>query len=288
MPITEKWLNWTRANIKNGASAEDVQGTLKQQGFSDKDIKYALKKSLPKKAYQQAVSSGKAAPETQKGVNAPDYQALANPRLVRSAYGGDVVPLCQTKMQLFTIPNFLKPQQCEALIEIIRDNAFLSQVDGYQRQSEIRSSRSCALVAREHPLVAQLDDAISKTMGLNLDWAETNQGQWYEPGQEYKPHPDYFPPGTDEYEQFAKSNGQRTWTFMIYLNNTKRGGATHFPKIRQTVSPEQGRAVCWNNLLPDGQPNPATIHAGLPVEEGSKFIVTKWFRDRGKGAPLIN
>ncbi len=29
----------------------------------------------------------------------------------------------------------------------------------------------------------------------------------------------------------------------------------------------------------DGAPNEATIHEGMPVVEGTKYIVTKWFRE---------
>jgi prolyl 4-hydroxylase len=182
----------------------------------------------------------------------------------------------------------LKPEQCEALIEIIRAHAYPSRVDGYKQQSEMRSSRTCNLTADDYPCVAEVDDAISRALGLSQGWSEVNQGQWYEPGQQYKPHPDYFPPGTPEYTRFVSMQGQRTWTFMIYLNNTERGGGTHFTKIDKTVMPEQGRAVCWNNLLRSGQPNPNTEHAGLPVDAGSKFIVTKWFRDRGDGPAFVD
>jgi prolyl 4-hydroxylase len=30
----------------------------------------------------------------------------------------------------------------------------------------------------------------------------------------------------------------------------------------------------------DGSPNPWTLHEGAPVECGTKYIVTKWFRER--------
>jgi prolyl 4-hydroxylase len=37
-------------------------------------------------------------------------------------------------------------------------------------------------------------------------------------------------------------------------------------------------AVIWNNLYPDGTPNPDTLHQGMPVKAGHKAIITKWFR----------
>jgi prolyl 4-hydroxylase len=46
------------------------------------------------------------------------------------------------------------------------------------------------------------------------------------------------------------------------------------------LKPKKGTAVIWNNLGPDGAPNYNTLHAAMPVEEGHKAIVTKWFRQR--------
>jgi hypothetical protein len=37
--------------------------------------------------------------------------------------------------------------------------------------------------------------------------------------------------------------------------------------------------VIWNNMMPDGTPNYDTLHEGMRVLEGTKYIVTKWFRD---------
>jgi prolyl 4-hydroxylase len=71
---------------------------------------------------------------------------------------------------------------------------------------------------------------------------------------------------------------------MIYLNTTEAGGGTHFTAIDTILYPQAGRAVIWNNLYADGSPNPDTIHHGMPVERGTKVIITKWFRDKGVGS----
>lgn len=70
---------------------------------------------------------------------------------------------------------------------------------------------------------------------------------------------------------------------MIYLNDTPKGGGTHFLYLDQIFYPKQGQAVIWNNLYPDGTPNRNTLHHGMPVEEGQKVIITKWFREKGSG-----
>ena len=67
---------------------------------------------------------------------------------------------------------------------------------------------------------------------------------------------------------------------MIYLNEPEDGGATRFKTIGKTVQPETGKLLAWNNLLPDGRPNPATLHQGMKVRRGTKYVLTKWFREQ--------
>jgi cell division septation protein DedD len=42
------------------------------------------------------------------------------------------------------------------------------------------------------------------------------------------------------------------------------------------VKPKPGRAVLWSNVLKDGNPDPRTIHAGLPVRRGTKYGINVW------------
>ena len=61
---------------------------------------------------------------------------------------------------------------------------------------------------------------------------------------------------------------------MAYLNQTGGGGATEFPLLDLSVEPQLGRLLIWNNMALDGSPNPWTLHAGQPVEAGTKYIIT--------------
>ncbi|MGH6781513.1 MAG: 2OG-Fe(II) oxygenase, partial [Sphingomonadaceae bacterium] len=74
--------------------------------------------------------------------------------------------------------------------------------------------------------------------------------------------------------------GQRSWTAMIYLNVSEGGGETVFPAAGVTIAPHAGLLLAWNNMGADGAPNLLTLHAGQPVTAGTKYIVTKWFRER--------
>jgi prolyl 4-hydroxylase len=67
---------------------------------------------------------------------------------------------------------------------------------------------------------------------------------------------------------------------MIYLNEVEAGGSTRFKLLDFQVEPKLGRILIWNNMALDGSPNPWTLHEGMPVEAGTKYIVTKWHRER--------
>ena len=65
-------------------------------------------------------------------------------------------------------------------------------------------------------------------------FSEPIQAQYYQVGQQFKAHTDYFDPGTNTSDVNLKGN--RTWTFMIYLNNVEVGGETYFPNINKVLN----------------------------------------------------
>ena len=67
---------------------------------------------------------------------------------------------------------------------------------------------------------------------------------------------------------------------MVYLNDVGAGGGTRFKNISRTIAPEQGKLLCWNNRHADGSCNPNTLHHGMKVRRGTKYIITKWYRER--------
>ena len=66
---------------------------------------------------------------------------------------------------------------------------------------------------------------------------------------------------------------------MIYLSNVDRGGETHFPHCEFMVPPVEGMLLAWDNMDRTGAPNVMSLHAARPVESGTKYVVTKWFRE---------
>lgn len=196
---------------------------------------------------------------------------------LRSLAGVQRVPT--PKLELFVVRGFLDQEACTALIERIDANRRPSQIADDQGIASFRTSETCDLDHSE-PLVGAVDEAIAALLGLPLNLSEPIQGQRYAVGQEFKPHTDTFEPTGADYFRHCAESGNRSWTAMIYLNQPEDGGATRFKAIGKTIQPEMGKLLMWNNLLADGRPNPATLHQGMRVRKGTKYIVTKWFRER--------
>ena len=182
-------------------------------------------------------------------------------------------------LKLFILRDFLDAETCAALIERIDERRRPSEISDDVGIANYRTSETCDLDWRD-PLVAQVDAGIAALLGLPLVASEPLQGQRYAPGQEFKPHTDTFEPGGYDFYVHTADTGQRTWTAMVYLNEPEEGGATRFKTIGKTIQPESGKLLAWNNLLPDGTPNPATLHQGMKVRRGVKYVLTKWFRER--------
>lgn len=199
---------------------------------------------------------------------------------LRATDGIQHVPSRQ--LDLFIMRGFLDPETCEQLIELIDRRRRPSEIVDYSGDPEFRTSETCDLDWRE-PVVARVDSAISDLLGIPLSHSEPMQGQRYAVGQEFKPHTDAFEPAKSDFYDHCAETGNRTWTAMVYLNEPESGGATRFKTISKTVQPETGKLLTWHNLLADGMPNPATLHQGMKVRKGTKYILTKWFRQWPRG-----
>ena len=208
----------------------------------------------------------------------PSHSSEVNPaERLAAAAGIQRVPT--RELELFIVRRFLDPDSCAALIARIDANRRPSEIADDLGIANFRTSETCDLDWRD-PVVGDIDRKIADLLGLSLAAGEPLQGQRYAPGQEFKPHTDTFEPGGYDYLVHTADNGQRTWTAMIYLNEPEDGGATRFKAIGKTIQPETGKFLAWNNLLPDGRPNPATLHQGMKVRRGTKYVLTKWFRER--------
>jgi prolyl 4-hydroxylase len=270
------WPHWLRENLDRQCDPEKLLEILLKNGFGLASIqehmglRFPLGSPLLKNLNDQPQTLG------------IDYPAIAQTRITRLDSGLNVQQVLNEKIQLFILDNFLSDRECDRVIEIANQHLRPSTVTTDDNQG-YRTSSTSDLALLNHNYIQAIDEKIARTVGITLSYGEGIQAQRYEVGQQFKQHTDYFDPGTEAYRTHATQRGQRTWTFMVYLNGEMRGGGTQFLGINQIFYPQTGRAIVWNNLLPDGQPNPNTLHSGLPVEEGHKIIITKWFREKGSG-----
>ncbi len=264
-PLDPRMVSWLRDAIRIGSDVAEIMTSLKKQGYQDDAILSAFELVRP---------TGDA---LEQGVMKPPLMQRAPPKLRR---------IDTDKLDLYTLEDALSAHDCARLIGLIDHHLRPSNLSYPSDDKAFRTSQTADLCYLKSPVATGIDTKICKTLGIRPEYSEGIQAQRYDVGQQFKPHWDYYEPDTHVYQRFASVRGNRTWTFMIYLNEDLDGGATRFTEIDFAVRPKTGMAVIWNNLNSDGSVNPATKHCGEPVTRGCKIIITKWFRELGDG-PLF-
>ncbi len=199
---------------------------------------------------------------------------------LRSHDGVKRVP--SPKLELFIKDSFLTADHCARLIALIDANRRPSTLAYFNGDEAFRTSETCDLDPGEHA-VQQLEGLLYDFTGIDPVHGEQVQGQRYEVGQEFKEHTDWFTPDGPDWEKYCSTSGQRTWTFMIYLNEVEAGGATRFKAVGKKILPEKGKLLGWNNRNPDGSGNVNTLHHAMKVRKGVKYVITKWYREKPWG-----
>lgn len=191
----------------------------------------------------------------------------------------DVYRIPTDKAEIFAVGDFLSPDECDRLVRMIDTVARPSQLHDVAYVAKFRTSYS-GNFDRWDPFVQSVSRRIDDLLGLPPEHGETIQGQRYFPGQEFKPHNDWFYTDQPYWPLEKDRGGQRSWTAMAFLNSVDEGGHTHFVNVGAMIEPKPGVLLIWNNARPDGSPNEDTIHAGTPVAKGVKYVLTKWYRTR--------
>ena len=177
--------------------------------------------------------------------------------------------------------DFLSPDICNQIIAIADEQ-------GWEKAGLLGEQREGYRIADSMWLrntdgrFTELKQSVASLTETPIENQEDMHITRYPVGGQYKEHMDYFHKGTEYYENAIKLGGQRDKSVLIYLNDNFSGGETYFPVLGIKIQPKTGRLIVWNNLNEDGEPNPDTIHAGLIVESGIKYLLSIWIRERSR------
>ena len=248
--FTPDWEEWIDLNLRLGNCKQIMFQKSLDAGYS-----YALLK--------RKIGIDYALPQASSGL--PAVVALRTAQRLQAK-----------NLEIFRIDGFLTAQECDQIVSIINASELTaSSTYNVTKPAERivnadRTSKTCYF-GGSSPLISDVESRICKTLGINNRHAEQIQGQKYEVGQEFRFHTDYFDP--DLLKQDNSINGQRTWTFMIYLSDVEEGGYTSFPRAFCSSAPKTGTALVWNNLHSQasslnagdrGKENPFSSHAHYP------------------------
>lgn len=170
----------------------------------------------------------------------------------------------------YRFPKFLSKDHCDKLVERAKSTKLFNQdstisSSGVQKGS-YRTSQSFTLLDRK------LMKELAQSLNVELNKMERPLLIRYKKGEEFKPHVDFHIEGTENYEQRVR-NGQRTLSFVFYLNENYTGGELNFNKLDETIATMQGDLLVIVNQFPDGSMNWESSHASLSISKGTKYIL---------------
>ncbi|EKZ98045.1 2OG-Fe(II) oxygenase [Cupriavidus metallidurans] len=269
--------HWLTRHIAQGFDAESLVLSMLRSGY---DAAFARDTVSAAIGHPQAAASA-AAP-------APVAKAATTPTVT----GGNAFRHKDREMpvlfrlespRILLLQNLLDDAECDAVVALARDRLQRSPVvnpdTGDENLIDARTSMGAMFQVGEHALLQRIEARIAAVTGWPVEHGEGFQVLNYKPGGEYQPHFDFFNPKRPGEARQLRVGGQRVATMVIYLNSPASGGATAFPRIGLEVAPVKGNAVLFSYGLPDGALDERTLHAGLPVEAGEKWIATKWLRE---------
>lgn len=278
-----EWKTWLIGNLERGCDPTELGQILRENGFQADDV--GLK---------------------QHDVILPEPQSSVQPIQHRQAFSLDHLlassqNFCAVESQTIRIvahlqspsvlyfEDVLSAEECDALIGLSQQDGKLKRStvvdtkDGSKQVDHRRLSDSTSYQRGEHPLIACIEQRIAQLVNWPVSHGEGLQILRYQQGGEYRPHMDFFDPKYAGSAKHLAVGGQRVATFIIYLSDVEAGGGTKFPNLNLEFRPQKGAALLFGNTDDYGQPHPDSLHAGMPVIAGTKYIATKWLREHVYG-----
>ncbi|MGE0333347.1 MAG: 2OG-Fe(II) oxygenase [Ramlibacter sp.] len=288
--LTPELQHWVDDQISAGHSRPELLQSMILNGWDAAVASRALRASTARPPAQARAAAPAAA-----GAASDRPPRLKVPRLALDGAplfldGGDrqVAVLGNLANPAITIlGGLLSDEECEALIEAARPamkrSAVLDMATGASQVTDVRTSNGMFFQRGQNAVVARVEARLARLCGWPVENGEGIQVLQYGPGAEYRPHYDYFDPREPGTPTILQRGGHRVATIVMYLSEPARGGGTVFPDVGLEVGPRRGNAVFFSYDIP--HPDSRTLHGGSPVQEGEKWIATKWLREREFASP---
>jgi prolyl 4-hydroxylase len=192
--------------------------------------------------------------------------------------------LCASPL-IRTFPDFALPGTCNWLIARSRKRLQrTSTFDASPQQLDAvhtRTNSSVFFDLMETDLVnVLLQVRMAACTGLPFSHLEVPAVLHYDVGQQISDHYDFIDPATPDYDEQISKVGQRIITFFVYLNDDYEAGETAFPRLGINYRGRRGEGLFLVNASKDGHADTRTLHAGRPVEQGTKWLVSQFIRNR--------
>ena len=260
------------------ARAIDWRGALEFLGL-------AADQGSEKSIIQLAVMTG-ARPDQLAGNCRTAARSISLNRLL----GAPEVQLLSASPRIGVIEQFASPAECAWLIQAAQPRLVPSTVFDHETGDLRKDSRRTNRYTPVDPLVngvllEVIRSRLSRAIGLPLAHFEMSQVLHYAVGQEFKPHHDYFDPSSAAYKKEMAKQGQRVATQLIYLNQDYEGGETLFPSLGIGYRGRTGDSLMFFNINERGEPEPLTLHSGVPPTTGEKWTFSQWIRDKRPQQP---
>lgn len=180
-------------------------------------------------------------------------------------------------------PALLSAPECRLLMQAaanrLRPSTVHDPLAATTWRDPLRSSSDCSFDPIEEDFLLRWVQArLAVAAGCPLVQAEHLVVLHYAPGEQYKPHRDTLGPAA--LQRHRPDAGQRWRTLCAYLHPVEQGGQTEFPLLGLQVPPIAGSAVIFDNLDAQGHTEMRSLHAGLPVQAGRKWLATLWWRQQ--------
>jgi prolyl 4-hydroxylase len=269
--IPQQWKEWLEDGISKGCVHEELVQIMINAGMPENVVRKELS-NITGKHHEEK--------EEAKTYNLPIFN-----------HEGDIIKTSDREItiveryhspEIALLANVLSEEECDYLVAQSKDKIERSTVvdsdSGKSTVSNYRTSSGTFFKRGETEIIERIEKRLAEIMKWEVEKSEGLQILNYQVGQEYKPHYDFFDPNFEGSKPYLINGGQRVGTMVLYLNDVEEGGGTGFPDLDIVCQPKKGYAVYFEYITEDGGVNFKTLHSGMPVIKGEKWIATKWTR----------